>query len=410
MKFEMKIINNQTHFIAICDNVEEKQGFRAQGPYTPIKLINNTLIIDYVSKNKLHPDIIGAICITAFYPFIKYTATMPFSVSKKFKTGLQMDILPQHDKIDGVYKAIKPITITNIDENLKPYNNGKKTIIAYGGGIDSTAIALLFPEFPLIHTLSCNKPHITNVMKKFIKENLKNESYIKFSNCRELCNPSGFTTFTNIFLLPLMLTADMNIRNICCGEILGSSCLSNGKKFFPQFNPLRRNRWIRFYNYIGINIFSPIAGCSELITSKIIYKYNLSNKVLYCETNNGYPCLKCTKCLRKLLLLTLHGFDGNFNHFNKEYISKFLIKRPLYFGHIFIETIKNNKQCPKYLIELISDISHIDTKLFNKIYPKSFIYFPDDIKEHLINKLTKYAEIMSEEEEKYLEKWNMMLE
>ena len=112
MKFTIDYKDNKTLFIAHPENTEERTGNRAQGPYVPINLINNTLIIDYISKKPLHPDIIGAICITAFYPFIKYSATMPFPVSKKFAEGLQMDILPQHEKIDGIYRASKPITIT----------------------------------------------------------------------------------------------------------------------------------------------------------------------------------------------------------------------------------------------------------------------------------------------------------
>ena len=69
----------------------------------------------YVSKNTLHPDIVAAICITAFYPFIHSSATMPFPVSKRFADGLQMDILPQHGNIEGMYRATEPITIDNID-------------------------------------------------------------------------------------------------------------------------------------------------------------------------------------------------------------------------------------------------------------------------------------------------------
>lgn len=41
------------------------------------------------------------------------------------------------------------------------------------------------------------------------------------------------------------------------------------------------------------------------------------------------------------------------------------------------------------------------------LFLKSFIYFPKDIKDKLINELTKYADIMTEEEEKYLESWDM---
>lgn len=408
MKFEIKITNTQTHFIAIGESDEEKHGLRAQGPYTSLELIDNTLIIDYVSKLPLHPDIIGAICITAFYPFIKYSATMPFPISKTFAEGLQMDILPQHDKIDGSYRAIKPITITNIDENLESYSNGKNTVIAYGGGMDSTAIALMFPDYPLIHTSNIRvTSEIKDVMKTFVKENLQNKAYVIDSNCTELCRPGGFTTFANIFLVPLLLSADLNIKNICCGEIMAAACLSNGNKYFPQFDPKRRNRWIRFYNHIGLNMFSPTAGCSELITSKIVYNHNLSDKVLFCEANKGNPCFKCTKCLRKLLELKTHGFKHDFNSFNKDYITKFLINRPLFCSHIFISTIKKLDDIPPYLKESIKDLLHIESDLFNKIYSKSFIYFPEDIKDRLITELTKYAEIMNEEEEKYLENWDI---
>lgn len=404
MKFDLNITESQTKFIAIRENEYENVGLRAQGPYVPLTLVEDTLIIDYVSKNSLHPDIIAAICITAFYPFIKYSATMPFPVSQKFADSLKMNLLPQHDKIDGVYKAVKEITITNIDINLSPYSNGTNTVIAYGGGIDSTSIALLFPDFPLIHT-NCNEK---NAITQFIGENVKNKSFLIYSNCKELCIPKGFTTFTNIFLVPLMLSADLNIKNICCGEIIEASCLSNGLKYFPQFNPERRNRWFRFYNNIGINTFSPTAGCSELITSKIIVKHKLEDKVLYCELDNGYPCHKCTKCFRKILELKLHGYSYDMNKFNENLITTFLKKRPLYASNTFIETIKNIEDIPLYIKESIHDIIDVKTDLFLKIYSKSFNYFPVDIKDRLINELVKYADIMTEEEEKYLESWDMV--
>ena len=408
MKFEYKIIDSFSLFTAIPENEDENNGLRAQGPYTPIKLINNTLKINYVSKKNLHPDIIAAICLTAFYPFIKFSATMPLPVSQVFADNLSLDILPQHIMIDGVYKAFKAITITNINKDLKIYYDKKNTVISYGGGMDSTSLALLFPNFPLIHSSNLNvKAENKNIMKNFITKNLQNESYIIESNCTELCKPGGFTTFTNIFLIPLILSEDLNIKNICCGEILGSSCLSNGKKYFPQFDPKRRNRWLKFYEKIGLNIFSPIAGCSELITSNILYKNNLSNDVLYCEANNGSKCYKCSKCLRKLLELNYHGFEYDLNTFDKTYVTNFLKNRPLYFSHIFIETIKNSLNTPIYMKETINDIINIKTDLFNKIYSKSFIYFPNDIKDEIITELTKYAQIMSKEEEEYLEQWNM---
>ena len=118
MKFVYKEFDDYTSFTAVPENEKERDGLRAQGPYVPISLKDDTLIVKYVSKNTLHPDIVAAICITAFYPFIHSSATMPFPVSKRFADGLQMDILPQHGKIEGVYRATEPITIDNIDINL----------------------------------------------------------------------------------------------------------------------------------------------------------------------------------------------------------------------------------------------------------------------------------------------------
>lgn len=39
--------------------------------------------------------------------------------------------------------------------------------------------------------------------------------------------------------------------------------------------------------------------------------------------------------------LAYHGVDINFDSFEKHFITNFLKKRPLFLGHIFIETINN---------------------------------------------------------------------
>lgn len=406
MKFTVQYTDH-TIITAFPENDMELFGLRAQGPYTTFVLKDRELHIDYVPKN-IHPDILAAICLTAFYPFIKYSATMPLPVSPVFASGLQMDILPQHDLIDGVYRAVKPITISNIDENLQPYQSGTETVIAFGGGADSSAVGCLYPEFPLIHTSNYKDREDSKVhMRNYIKDNFANELHMIDTNCKELTVPNGFTTFTNIFIVPLIMMNDLKIKNICCGEILQSACLSNGKKYFPQFNPKNRNRWIRFYQHIGVNIFSPVAGCSELITCKIIHQHGLSDKVLFCEMNNGKPCFKCSKCFRKITTLKYHGYEFDCNTFDPEVISTFLSKRPLYFANQFIECIKNLDDLPDIYRNTISDIIDTPTEYYNRIYTKSFVYFPEEIKDHLIERLTKYADFMTQDEEKAVEKWDM---
>jgi len=414
MRFVYEEHSNYTLFSANPENEMESSGFRPQGPYIPIQLNDNRLIVKYISQKKLHPDIIAAICITAFYPFIHKRATMPFPVSKRFASGLQMDILPQHSKIDGVYKATEPIEITNIDENVEPYSMGENTVIAYGGGIDSTSIACLFPEYDLIHSTDLNNNHNNNIIELFVYKHLDNNIHTIESNCKKISLPNGFTTFTNIYITPLIMSADLNIKNIMCGSILGSSCLSNGSKYFPQFDEKRRNRWERFYNHIGINMFSPIAGCSELITSKIVCEHGLYDKVIYCDLNEGLPCNKCTKCLRKQLELTYHGKIFTFEQYDKQCITNFLKTQSLYFAHIFIEITKKLSEQDmnpnlKWIIQQFNNVipKNKNTSFLNNIYSKSFSYFPEKIKQKIIEQLIKYSKCMTIEDEFNLENWDI---
>ena len=55
----------------------------------------------------------------------------------------------------------------------------------------------------------------------------------------------------------------------------------------------------------------------------------------------------------------------------------------------------------------IEDIINVETSLFNKIYTKSFRYFPETLKDEIIKRLLQHADTMSDIEEAYLEKWDM---
>lgn len=164
---------------------------------------------------------------------------------------------------------------------------------------------------------------------------------------------------------------------------------------------------MRFYQKIGINIFSPSAGCSEMITSKIVHRTGLADSVLFCEADDGRPCYKCTKCLRKMLELNYHGHKVDFSTFNENYIRRFLSSRPLYFAHIFIETIKRGNNVPKYMVDSVRDIIHIDTDFLHRVYTKSFNYYPEAIKDEIISRLSAYADLMTEEDDKILENWGI---
>ena len=398
MKFKYYIDQDSSVFEAIPENEEETIGYRMEGNYPQLKLVNNKLRMNYVSKEKLHPDIIAAICIFTFYPFINKNITFPYHVSKNFSESLKYDILPKFNKT----KIVDEFTILNIDDNLisfkdiPTYNNWS---IAFGGGLDSTAIAMILPDIPIVHL----KVRDVDEIKKFSETNLNNETYILSSNIKELTQPNGFPLWASCFIGNLLMSCDLKTNKMITGTILGSSCLKNGQGYFNNCCKMT-NRFDLFLDKIGVTPIYITGGCSEIITSKIIFENNLTKSVLFCENNNGKPCYKCTKCFRKLVELTYHGADFNFNTFNKEFISKFLKSR--YFQHIFIflcQNYRGDNEIFKFLRNELKEILDKETKFCNKVYSEFYNKYDPTIKEFIINLLKKNNfEIMNDNDVKCL--------
>lgn len=391
------------------ESAEEYAGFRGEDKHLPIKLVNKQLIFKYKVTKDIHPDIIALICLVAFYPYIKRKITFPRAVSKSFVNLINKNVLPKMEVVGGFipsissnigdipYHPVGELTISNIDENLQPYV-GQNTVIAYGGGMDSTALAILFPEYPLITALDKedDRKEMTKLLSKFVNDNRVIEC-----NIRTLSAPWGFTGWCNGFLVPLLLSNEFGIKNIMCGDIMDMCRIvyKNRQMFkYFQYTPFNHIHWINAFKCIGINLVFPVIGCSELITSKIVYDAGLHNSVLYCQKNNGSPCHKCSKCFRKLMLLNYHGCvlpDNIWDQFN---YPEFLIQNPLCFGHVYVECIRNSKNIKTKMSKYIKDLMTLPTSLFTKINPEGFDYLTNDLKKAVIDRLTSKFEIMNNSE------------
>jgi len=251
------------------------------------------------------------------------------------------------------------------------------------------------------------KSHVKN-----LAETKLSNTYVELaSNIWSLSNPGGFPCWTSIFVAPLLLSADMDIGAISSGAMLASVCMSNGHKYIDGFYKRKSmGRWYDFYAKIGINIFSVVAGCSELITSKIVAKNNLALETLFCESNAGKPCFKCTKCFRKCLTFEYNGAilpEDIWSNFQHEKIYSYLSARPLMFAVEFIESIKTSKTVPQVLVDCIKDIIHTKTDIFTRAYTKVNFSFPEMVAQTFEERIGPYCNIMTPKDEFYLESWDM---
>ena len=59
------------------------------------------------------------------------------------------------------------------------------------------------------------------------------------------------------------------------------------------------------------------------------------------------------------------------------------------------------------MYDCIIDLKNIKTDCFLKVYAKSFLNFPAKIKDFLITRILKYVEVMTLQDEIYVENWDM---
>jgi len=297
MRFEFTSDINRSIIKAVVEKKEENHGFRAEGPNPYLNLVHNEVILEKGIKT-IHPDLLGLLSMLSFYPFCKDEVTFPMPVSTHFQKAFSAQILPLHEVKDGKYQPSGGITIRNIDHTLERYK-GDRFAISFGGGTDSMAVHALFPEAILIHEQSrmANGSIVQDKTVDILKSDLlKTESYsFPNNNRRCIAMPSGWPAWTSCTSNAVLLATDLNIGYIMTGTVLASIMLANGKKFYPP----DLTRWNKAYKEIGLNLFSPIWGITEVGTMNICRKSNLLDLTVSCQINSGNECHKCFKCFRK---------------------------------------------------------------------------------------------------------------
>jgi hypothetical protein len=433
MRFEVVFTSVSTSIRAICEHTRDQLGWRGQYPHVPLRLRHNPseLVLEYAPQIRPHPDVLGLICITAFYPFIRYTATLPEPVSPQFATAMS-DVLKQREMVKGTYTVTHPIVITNVDPTVKPVYSPKvstaddKTsgaaVIAYGGGMDSTAVAILFPDLPLIHTIEKQHSQRSAYIHPLVSTRLVNSAILVTSNDRDLVTPTGVTTWTSIFLVPLLMLAEFDATTILHGSVLASTFLSNGIQYFPADVPHRQNPWMRAYRHVGIDIFSPVGGCSEFITTRIVYHTlrTAIHDVLYCQERNGLPCHACFKCFRKNLLIEYCITCKNTAAQRpREYWQRYaqvatrLNCWPLYSGHVLMACCRKlllrgiplDMLIPRVFLKRI--MRDRTTNIFvKKAYPNGLHLVPSAWKKIVQTCIDKYAKTMTPREAALVQAWD----
>ena len=411
MKFEFLSTTGQSFLKAIVETEEEKQGFRAEGPYPLLKMVNDTVIFDYEIKT-IHPDILALLCITCFYPYLDQYVTFPQPVSQKIEEAFgENGVLKLHEVIDGRYQQTKGIKVTNIDDSITPYK-GSKLAISFGGGMDSSALYKLIPEAIVIHEqtkLNNGEIQLEKTLETIDLINEEGGQAFSFANNnrRGISEPSGWPGWAACTCNALLLSTDFNIGYIMTGSVIGASFLSNGRKYFPGTDTLRKNKWIQAFELVGIPMFSPTGGLSEVANAIILHKTNFINKAHWCFRDQGSNCQLCWKCFRRdTILFAIGALDVNnefWERYNTDFIKKQLVKRPIYFAHIFSFTLRKLEHLTWLKPFIPYDVENTSDWICNS-YTEAIKLVPEELRHLISERIVKFIEPMKDESK--VENWD----
>ena len=378
------IKENKTFFNYKTETPEEFHG-QGEVKYLNLKNKEGYVFFDYEVKN-INNDLMAFMSIIIFYPFIKKNITFDFKVSEFFIKNMK--------KID---KFKNTVIKAETKKKIRYKHTGKNYLITVGGGMDSTSIMCLFKDAFLYHQKGKEKVDINLLCKKL---KMKREPHIVDTNIKDFLKEKYFTHWISVFLGSILVCMDNNIGYIFLGTPLENKIFKNN-----TYNNLFSNSKYDIHAFLkdlGILFVYPLIGCSEILSSNIVYENNVHDYVIYCDKGkNNSACHNCYKCLRKNLELCYHGKKYSKNYFKNYENTYNLIKKSNSYNFLNIFIFKNKNYYADKSPELYDYRKKYsyNTNWCDKIYTPLYLENTDKIYKIILTKLKKYAKPMNHTEE-----------
>lgn len=360
--------------------------------------------------SSVHPDILAVATLAVIYPYSGPKITLPIGVSKN---------------LHEVFLKLTNKEVLPIDDTLNPRVAPKDAVpvLSYSGGIDSTAASLLLP--PETHLFYLDR--ITPKNSK-IKSSLNQEA--AYYACRQLelrgrkvhriksdiqfvRNPVGFSTFLTD-AVPALLLADY----------YGFDSLGNGHTLeeayqvgYAGYEDIRVSDlytvWGKILEAIDMPYSLPVAGLSEVVTTKIVMNSSYREFAQACSRGKVHkPCLNCFKCFRKSLLekiITNSELDDPY--LNKLFaindVKNVLKTQRIHFGNVlaFITANYHGSHIQMNVLKNQVGGNGLDVAWMEKWYSDAFELMVPKYRDDLKTQILQHAEEMNDEDIQNMKKY-----
>lgn len=400
MKIITYVLNGFTYLEAILNDDDKRTANRLEGSGVEISLNTPLVYFDQVFDG-VHPDVLACISLAIFYPFIGKEVEFPKPVSQRLVDSMNRQI----------FTKTKHIKVMNIDRNLEKYSGDGSSVIAFGGGVDSSAIRALFPEAHVVHEASINfgKP-VVDKTNEIVKE-LKEKGTLVTTNQRFLSQPTGWHVWIASAVTAALVATQRKSSYVLTGTNLGSSFIQNGSKYFDRhssskWHGISGNYWEQLFWDVGLPVFSPISGMSEILNLDISYKKLDRHDVVYCNKKDGGNCGICAKCFRRECVEDFLGVSTvDFEKFRNSDVINMLKKKPTYFGHLYASMLNEGWQPPEWILE---ELTHLpkDISFPLKFNTESLDFVPCELRNIISDRILSNFNPMTQSEIASMKSWD----
>lgn len=402
MIFEFQAGGGTSTIRAIFEDSDDHEGARQEGPGTRIQYSGDDIVFDY-EVNSIHPDLLGLLCLIIFYPFIGKRVTFPMPVSPRLESAFSLPPFTSRLEFENVDAAV-------------PQYEGSRMALSFGGGIDSSAVRVMFPEAYVVHEAHVRDGRIVPSKSHDVVRQLgPDAARLVTTNQRYVSRPGGWHGWACSAATSLLLATDYDFGIIFTGSILGSTLLFNGSRFWNRLGAKKAhgetgNYWQSAFNSIGIPMFSPVCGASEFLTMQLALGLIGQGQVVYCMEDSGDPCLECTKCFRRDVIRSVVDVDyvASWRRYDRPDIHRFLEQRPLYFGHIFSYARDRIDGLPGFLASRLTDVAGISTDWPMRVYSDVIDLCAEQWRSVVSARLLQHLTPMDPDEVEEMQSWSQL--
>jgi glycosyltransferase involved in cell wall biosynthesis len=303
------------------------------------------------------------------------------------------------------YVLVSPWDNSVLDGWLPTRKPGWRPGLAFSGGIDSTAALALMPSSTVLvynerHGISGQLKH-TNAHRFFKELEIKDfkKVFTVKSNHESIRMRDGkLPGFSSDYAcaVQLILMADyFGLDSIGTGMPLENTYLWHGFRFRDFSKSWFWKHYSKIFSEVGLDLYQPVAGCSEIINLRIVKKIGWENFAQSCLRSDspGEGCSVCWKCFRKNSLMGKnYSITGE--------IKTFLGKKPLKQAVSTIYSIQKSSSKQKKKIDKmfpsVKDFLSLDLDFLNFHYAPALEFLPLRYREFTKNRLKFFAEPMNE--------------